>query len=372
MKKILLGATALALVAAPALAGGLDRSGQPIGVIFESGNYVELSYGQIMPDIDGKDVAMFGGSPTGSVAGDHGLPGLAYKRDINENLSFALIYDHAYGADITYEAGKSIALGGTAVEMKSQGLTGLARYKFNEAFSVHGGLHVTKASADVTLKGMAYGPISGYNASLDDDVGLGYVLGVAWEKPEIAARVALTYFSKITHKFDTVETISGMPINPAGHSITEVETPQAVNLDFQTGVAADTLVFGSVRWADWSSFKVDPAVFTNMTGSGLVDLEDSWTYTLGVGRKFNDNWSGSAFVTYEPKGDSKLVSPLAPTDGYKGIGVAAIYTQDNMKVTLGARYMKIGNADAETANTARANMTDNDAVAVGVKVGWTF
>ncbi|MFB2532318.1 OmpP1/FadL family transporter [Paracoccus sp. p4-l81] len=380
MKKIMMGASALAILSTPALAGGLDRSGQSIGVLFEQGNYVELSYGRIMPSVDGRDVAIFGGRPTGSVASDHSLPGFAYKRDIDEKLSFAVIYDHAYGADVTYDPALSVALGGTNVKVKSQGLTGLVRYKIDDAWSVHGGLRVSRSSADVTLKGRAYGGVSGYNASMDTNTSLGYILGVAWEKPEIAARVALTYFSKTKHDFNTTETLNGVPMalvlasqgKSAKLGSTEVETPQAVNLDFQTGVAADTLVFGSIRWADWSAFKVDPAGFKALTGGGLVDLKDSWTYTLGVGRKFNENWSGSVFVSYEPKGDSKLVSPLAPTDGYKGIGVAAVYTQDNMKVTLGARYLNIGDADAETANAARANMTKNDAVAVGLKVGWTF
>ena len=67
-----------------------------------------------------------------------------------------------------------------------------------------------------------------------------------------------------------------------------------------------------------------------------------------------------------------IVSPLAPTNGYTGIGVAGVYTKDNMKITLGARYLKVGDADAETRDVARANMTKNDAVAVGMKVGWSF
>lgn len=371
MKKILMGASALAMLGMPALAGGLDRSGQSIGVLFEKGNYVELSYGRIMPSVDGNDVTIFGGRPTGSVAADHSLPGIAYKRDLNDKLSFAFIYDHAFGADIAYDPTQSVTLGGTSARVKSEGFTGILRYKFDDAFSVHGGLRLSKASGSVTLRGQAYSTLSGYSANLDQNWAPGYLIGVAWEKPEIAARVALTYFSKTKHKFDTIET--GGPFGAAQlASVTQVDTPQAVNLDFQTGVAADTLVFGSVRWADWSSFKVDPVRFTALSGAGLVDLDDSWTYTLGVGRKFNDNWSGSAFVSYEPKGDTKLASPLAPTNGYKGIGVAAVYTQDNMKVTLGARYLKIGDADAEARDVARANMTDNSAVAVGVKLGWTF
>ena len=68
------------------------------------------------------------------------------------------------------------------------------------------------------------------------------------------------------------------------------------------------------------------------------------------------------------------MSPLAPTNGYKGIGVAAVYTRDNMKVTMGARYLRLGDADPETGtpDVARANMRDNTAIAVGVKVGFTF
>ena len=90
-----------------------------------------------------------------------------------------------------------------------------------------------------------------------------------------------------------------------------------------------------------------------------------------MGRKFNDNWSGSVFVTYEPKGDPN-VSPLAPTNGYKGIGLAAVYTRDNMKVTMGARYLDLGDANASPGGVPLAAMTDNHAVAVGVKVGFTF
>lgn len=370
-----------------ALAGGVDRSGQPIGIIFEQGNYVELSYGQINPSVSGNDLAIYGGRATGSVADKHGLPGLAIKYNFNDKLSGALIYDNAYGADIDYATaaeGGSAMLGGTSALLDSEGITGILRYKFNDNFSAHGGIRASKASGEVNLAGLAYGPVSGYNVQFDGDWGTGYLAGVAYEKPEIALRIALTYFSKVKHKLDTVETFASNIVNPATGavlvpgglplgSVTEVNTPQAVNLDVQSGIAKDTLLFGSIRWVDWSSFDITPQTFGAVTGGGLVSLEDTTTYTLGVGRKFNDNWSGSAFVTYEPKGDA-LVSPLAPTNGYKGIGLAAVYTQDNMKVTFGARYLDLGNAQAETGtpDTARADMRGNHAVAVGVKVGFTF
>ncbi|MGA0542339.1 outer membrane protein transport protein [Neotabrizicola sp. VNH66] len=371
MKHLLMTTAALIAGAGSAMAGGVDRSGQSIGIIFEQGNYAELSYGSINPDVTGNDVATFGGRATGSVAGNHTLPGLAFKYDLSEQTSVSVIYGQDYGADILYPLGDSVALGGTQATLESDVVSAILRHKFTENLSVHGGIRASKASGFVRLSGLAYGPVNGYNVTFDEAWGTGYLVGAAYEKPEIALRVALTYFSKVTHDLDTTERMGAVQVAPM--SITSVDTPQAINLDVQSGVAANTLVFGSVRWVDWSSFKIDPAWFTPATGGGLVDLEDTTTWTLGVGRKFNDNWSGSIFATYEPKGDP-LVSPLAPTNGYKGIGIAAVYTQDNMKVTLGARYLDLGDAQPETGtpDVARANMTGNSAVAVGIKVGFSF
>jgi long-chain fatty acid transport protein len=380
MKAFAYAVGALTVSASAVTAGGVDRSGQSIGILFEQGNYVELSYGVINPNVSGKDNTS-AATASGSVADEHNLPGVALKYEISDRLSAALIYDQAYGADIEYPNFTSAAgtgsamLGGTHATVDSAGLTALLRYKFDQGFSAHGGLRVSRASGEVGLSGAAYSSLSGYEAKLDSDWGTGYVLGVAYERPEIALRVALTYFSKITHKFNTVETLPTSVAALFGtstvNSVTEVDTPQAVNLDFQTGIAPDTLLFGSVRWVDWSNFKIDTQALVAASGSGLVDLEDTTTYTLGVGRKFNENWSGSVFVTYEPGGD-KLKSPLAPTAGYRGIGLAAVYTQDNMKISMGVRYLDLGDADAQTAGSARVAMRDNHAVAVGVKIGFYF
>ena len=120
---------------------------------------------------------------------------------------------------------------------------------------------------------------------------MSYLVWVAYEKPEIALRVALTYNSKISHDFDTVErsALTG-GVDLAG--TTTVESPQSVNLEFQSGVAKDTLVFGSIRWVDWSNYVIDPTYYT--PPSPLVSYDsDTVTYTLGVGRRFNEHWEGA-------------------------------------------------------------------------------
>lgn len=374
-------ASALALTAGMAAAGGIDRSGQSIGIIFEKGRVVELSFGRIDPSVDGTDLpvpvapgfALPGGAPSGNVADAYTQFGLSYKYDINDKTSFAMIIDQPFGADILYGT-SSANLGGTRADASSIAVTGLFRYKINEAFSVHAGLRAQRAEGEIDLRGRVYGPLNGYSVALDPNWALGYAVGMAYEKPEIALRVALTYNSKITHTFDTTESFRGTTVATGG--TTDVDTPESINLDFQTGIAKDTLLFGQVRWTNWSRFQISPAFFdASVPGanSSLVEVDDATTWTLGVGRRFSPVWSGSISFSYEKEGDP-LVSPLAPTNGRKGVTLAAVYTKDNLKVTTGINYTRLGDAQPETGtpDTARANFTDNDSVGIGVRVAYTF
>ncbi|REF67372.1 MULTISPECIES: OmpP1/FadL family transporter [Paracoccus] len=386
MKRIVTGIGALLASAAPVLAGGIERAPQSLAPLFEQGNYLELSFGGVNPDVSGQDLAVFGGRGTGDVAKGYGFAGLSYKHQFTDHLSGVFIMEQPFGADIAYAVGESVAFGGTSVEVNSTTYTALLRYKFDNNFSVHGGLRGSRADANVTLTGAAYGALGvapGYNVDLDSSWGVGWVAGVAYEIPEIAARVSLTYNSPIEHDFDTTE--SGPLIDPDGPgpapamplldgtSQTTVKTPRSWTLEGQTGIAADTLLFGSIRWVNWSEFLVNPERLVAVTGAGLVELEDTTTYTIGVGRKFTENWSGSLSFMYEPDGDD-LVSPLAPTNGRKGVTVAAIYTRDNIKVTTGISYVKLGDAYAETGtpDVARARMSGNHAWAAGVRIGYSF
>lgn len=365
MNRILGSTGVIALCTSAAMAGGIDRSGQGVGALFEKGRYVEFSFGFVRPEVSGNDVAVFGGGSSGDVAADYPQLGFSYKYDINEKLSFALNVDQPFGADVLYDT-TSVALGNTTAVADATAITGLMRYKFSEAFSVHGGLRAQKSDAFIRLQGAAYGLLSGYNVTLNSDTALGYVVGVAYEKPEIALRVALTYNSAIEHEFDTTESIS------AASSVTTTKTPQSVNLDFQSGIAANTLVFGQIRWVDWSQMQLIPATFGVVTGgTSLIELEDTILYTLGVGRKFSEAWSGAFSVSYEDS-TGPLVSPLAPTDGRFGASLAGIYTRDNMKVSAGINYTMLGDARPATSGDARSNFTDNSALGIGVKVGFSF
>ncbi|MCZ0960874.1 OmpP1/FadL family transporter [Paracoccus benzoatiresistens] len=382
MNKILTGVAALLISASPIVAGGIERAPQSLSVLFEEGNYAELSFGGVDPTVEGTDILGF---DTGDVAQGYGFVGLAYKHQFTDNLSGAFIMEQPFGADVRYPSvtdGGSPVLGGTLARVDSTTFTALGRYRFDNNFSLHGGLRGSNAEGEVTLSGLAYGPpppaitLSGYNVKLDNAWGLGWVAGAAYEVPEIAARISLTYNSPIEHDFDTTEnTVLGRV-----DSETTVKTPRSWTLEGQTGIAPDTLLFGSIRWVNWSEFRVDPQALVSAPPSGfgveggLVELEDTTTYTIGVGRKFTENWSGSASFVYEPESDDDLVSPLAPTNGRTGITLAAVYTMDQIEITTGINYSKLGDARPETGtpDAERARMEDSHLWGVGVRIGYSF
>ena len=363
---------AAVLCATTAHAGGIDRSGQSVSVIFEDGNYAELSLGVVAASVSGTSVAALGSRDSGDMAGNFIAFSGAYKHQFTDALSGALIIDQPYGANVDYPVSTFYYAQGSTAELVSNAVTGVLRYKLPSNVSVFGGLRYQTLSAKAFIPFVT--PVPGvtppYSANGANDGGVGYLIGAAFEKPEIALRVALTYNSEIKHMLATAET----SVFGALNTTTPITTPQSVNLEIQSGIAKNTLLFGSIRWVEWSKFDISPKVYGALTSGGsLVSYDaDTITYSVGVGRKFSDAFSGAVTIGYEgPTGG--FASNLGPTDGFWSIGVGGTYTQDNMKITGGVRYVAIGDADTTlNKTTAAANFTGNSAIAAGVKIGFTF
>lgn len=368
-------------LAGTAHAGAVDRSGQSTDILYEAGNYFRLTYGVGSPDISGVQTAVVGAVPAGGSSGDAGVRfeqfSAAYKHDFGTGLEIALIYDQPFGARIDYPGGKPYFATGADAKLDTTALTGLAKYTFPSNFSVFGGLRYQTFSAEAFIPYVS--PVPGitppYAATGDEDDALGYVVGIGYEMPEIALRVSLTYNSEIDHTITTRES----SVLGVSTSDTEVTTPQSVNLEFQTGIAPGTLIFGGVRWVDWTEFEIAPDDYLFLTGFGdpsagrpLVGYDDDiWTYTLGVGRAFTDAFSGAVSVTFEPQVGG-FASNLGPTDGIISVGVGGSYTLQGWEISGGVRYAWIGDADI-TAGTGKAGeFEDNTAVGLGLEVAYRF
>ncbi len=352
---------ALAMVG-QAYAGGIERDPQSVSILFEEGNYAEGRLSFVSPSVSGTDAGLGGPIASGDMAPSYFNAAVGYKQDISDNLAFAVIIDQPVGADVDYATGTGYPLAGTMAELTSIGVTAFLKYRFDNNVSIYGGPRLQSINAE--LSGLLLPPPTSTTFGLDVDrtYEFGYAVGVGYEMPEIALRVALTYNSAIDHTFDSSESFGGAP-GIAGSFTTTI--PQSVNLEFQSGIAENTLVFGNIRWQDWSEFDITPP---NL-GSPLIAYQSDYiTYNLGIGRRFNDQWSGAVTVGYEAEtGD--IQGNLAPRDGFASIGVAATYTMDNVEITGGIRYIALGDA---TTQTIDATFTDNDAIAAGIRVGMSF
>lgn len=359
-----------ALMASSALAGGIERTPQSVNALFEEGRYLEFGVTFGSPNVSGVGPSSVAPPPgvagSGNITDDFFTFGATFKADLNDRLSYAVIFDQPFGADVTYPTGTGNIFAGSNANFDSNALTGVLQYNFSNGFSVYGGVRAQSIEADVALPFVAFP--AGYTAVGDREYEFGYLVGVAYEKPEIGLRVALTYNSAIDYDLGTVESIGPNTVSTVS---TEIETPQSVNLEIQTGVAADTLVFGSVRWVDWSEFQINPAFFAAniaTTPDPLVFFaDDRVTLNLGVGRRLNENWSILGSVGYE-RTTGSTTGNLGPTDGFMSASVGAIYNKDNMRVTGGISYVDIGSA---TTNVG-AQFNDNSAFGATLRVGFFF
>ena len=374
MKQFMTAGAALLMTTSIATAGGLDRSGQSIGVIFEDGNWAELSYGSINPSLTGVSGPAVGAGPSGNIAPDYSQLGIGLKMQYSDQLSMAIIYDQPFGANVDY-ADPTYVAGGSFAEVESDGLTVLGRYKINPNFSVHGGLRYVQANGVYTPASFG-GPI--YSSTYSSDGGTGYVIGGAYEREDIALRLAVTYSSEIDLELDgTVGNLS-------------TTLPESINVDFQTGIAADTLLFGSMRYVAWDGFSLNDSVIATIdpidipSGSILSYDNDVYTYNVGVGRRITDNFAASFSIGYE-KSTGEETGQLGPTDGYISYQIGGAYTLDNgVEISGGIRYIDVGDANTEdfvadrttspdtTIPNSGATFANNDAVAIGLKVGFNF
>lgn len=371
------------LAAGPALAGGIDRTRTPYMALFESGTYLEFGIANVSPSVSGEYPGFVGGGSTGDMAPAYTNFSFIYKQDIDEKLAFAVFVNTPYGADASYHQG---FYDGLRANWGSEQLVVMLRYRLDDAFSIYGGARYVSSVADIDIPDQmiraglaaAGNPVAGiapagslaYKAKGDRSGTVGFVLGGAYERPDIALRIGLTYESQLDQNFKTSESIPFLTSvgAPLPRTTTKVELPQTVTLDFQTGIAPETLLFGSVRWSEWSQWEVRPQGFDDLTGEAITGFEDDvLTWQLGVGRRLNEEFSVFARATYEDD-TGEVSSRLSPYDGQLGIALGGTWTRNNMRVTAGLEYAWLG----DTFDATGTQFKNNTAFGLGLAVGYTF
>ena len=393
-------------------AAALDQSGQSILAFLENGNYVEVSATAVDPDISGKirNRPELVNDPQNLNSGNMGNSfqyyAAALKLQLTDRISFGLLYDQPFGADITYPmqsnntfSDNEFTQQGTSVNVDTESISMIFGVSPFSNFQLYGGAVYQSVKGDVALRGNSYSEaFNGYDAKFKQDHAVGWLAGLSYQIPDIALKAAVTYRSKIDHDMQVTETMFGQPLEVTTPSKTKISTPQSVSLDFQTGVYKDTLAYTNVRWVNWKDFHIRPTQFGAVTEylTGLIsegtytggfDLDsyqkDQWMANVGIGHQFSEKWSASTEVSWD-SGTGDPASTLNPTQGSWGLGVGVQFNPaPNYFIAGGIKYFWLGDVVAEDGTyyipvagikpiAEQADFKDNSAIGYGLKIGYRF
>ena len=381
--------------------------------------------------IEGVDAA---GNHIGDMMDDFDLPGAAIKIAPTPNTALAVIYETPFGVDTEYPTGNifSNAIGTTEARVSTKSFTMLGGGKVSNNVWLYGGLEYQKLQGNVTaaqpvglttalaeggytqaqyddwvanpnsfvaklvkplIDQVAVAPIY-YTLDFEDKSTLVPVIGMAYEKPEIALRAALTYRAPAKYQVSGTENLlvilPVLPIPGGGDGVTptpfdeglplagktEVKMPQSVNLDFQTGLSEKYQLLGMVnaRWVDWSEFNVSPPVASDATQEPLAAYKkDGYAVEVALGKQFNPKLSGEVRVGYD-HGTGAPLSLLGPYDAITSLGLGAEYQlTPQLSVAAGVQYLWFEGGPVDTKVDGRvANIDDGSGYALGMKLGYHF
>ncbi|WP_201551885.1 outer membrane protein transport protein [Psychrobacter fjordensis] len=369
-----------------------------IGVLYDEPFGAAAGYTQSnfvsQGDMDASVASITGGAAPSLAAAQAGIDALEpFDGSLPEAQQATL--DGLRGAVAVATAEASTAGEETNVEVRSQSLTGILGMKFgaNKNFQIYGGPVAQRIQAETKLRGLAYGPASGYTSTSNPDMDYGYIAGIAYSKPEIALKAALTYRSEIEHNVDIAESYPLVAIRAVAAGATaeqatalsnrasnyEITTPKSVNFDFQTGINPTTLATAKVRWVPWSDFVITPPLYNDTSkisygpdGLNLVEYtEDQWMVELGLAKRVAPALAISGTVGWD-SGAGDPTTSLGPVEGYYSVGLGAKYNfTENWAVSAGGKYLWFGDAKGQLpSDKLVGDFQDNDGFIAGLKVSY--
>ena len=368
MHKIFKLAAASLIFGTPAFSGGWEASRLDTSIMYQDGGYAEVGTTSIDYDINGTTQA----GKKHKMAKDQNRTTLGFKSQygnfdvgISSYMSGAIQMDgqsaHATGCPGNPAACSVVPSADVTVDS----LTLLARYRINENMSAIAGLNRSDISNGKVQTASGYYVVSG------DEIAP--ILGAAYENKEIALRVELLMQIETDMPLNVKSSLSPL-LATTSVSGGKMALPQTMTLNFQSGIAEDTLFFGSIHKADWKTAQISiPANAGNgpvpATGS---DFANSTSYSVGLGRRLSENLSLLGSYSMEEGSGPTGTSPFTLTDGNQTLGIGARYTNNNMTITGGYSYAKVGDVKVTHSSGLTADYKDNKVTGIGLKIGFSF
>lgn len=379
-----------AVTASSAYAGGWETGKLDTSFLYESGNYAEFSYGNLDYSIEGTTQAgvthkMAKDQTRVSVSGKFNLGRLEIGISSFDSGAIQMDGQSAASNRATCATAAQAVGGGNLAQvpnmtqncsivasadanLDTQAI--IAKYKVNDNFSFIGGLrHVKLANSTVGTVRTDY--------SINSNSETGAIYGVAYTRPDIALRLELVHSA--AQKMKLSGTASGLMAAAFGNNVpfadsSELNVPKAMTLKFQTGIAKDTLLMASVHRVDWKAAQID----VNFAGQAAAldvasDFSDTTAYSIGLGRKFTENTSGSISYSWEDGAGATSTSGFTMSNGSKTISLGLKHKLDNVTISGGVSYTEVGDVNvASSSGLLTSGYSNNSVTALGFKIGYNF
>ena len=382
--------------ATSASAGGFEASRLDTKFMYEEGNYAEVSHAALDYDVradtrsvqgprlnensvktsQSRNVGSFKTSYTGIHIGLTKFKSGTIQLDGNASIYSENHPDCANYAVADADCQKGGPVPKTDVDLDTFALMG--KIDISDEFKFMFGLKRNKLEDSTVTTSRGTFTLTGQSNT-------GGLVGFAYSKPEIALRVELllqpssnisapTTFVASNWAKDRIANVAGNGCDSGDYTAsfnTTMSTPQSTTLNFQSGVAKDTLVFGSIHRVDWSSAQIDADTGCSQTKAGSA-FWDTTTYTIGAARKMSDSLALTASFAKETGGSDTTASLFTVNNGYNAINLGARYTIGKVTISGGYNHTKLGNVTVTAGGFDHAIYKNNKVSAFGLKVGVHF
>lgn len=227
------------------------------------------------------------------------VPNLFISHQINDVTWIGFGFTVPFGLSTEYNEDWEQAAEGTNAKIEVYDFNPTVAWKVSEKFSLGAGIsyQYVKAKLGFNKSQVSGGTITNINTRLTGEA-WGWNVGAMWTPVE-NVRIGASYRSAVGHTVDGDLTIN---------TTVPVTTPASVSMDAPAWALLSAAwdvndwlsLYGSMRWADWSSFKaLSIEAGPNFSSTQTKNWKDTYLYSIGYDARINSFWTLRGGIAYE-------------------------------------------------------------------------
>ena len=231
------------------------------------------------------------------------VPNLFISHQINDVTWIGFGFTVPFGLSTEYDDNWEQAYEGTDAKIEVYDFNPTFAWKLSDKFSLGAGVsyQYVKAKLGFNTSTVTSGQISNTHTRLTGDA-WGWNVGAMWT-PFENVRIGASYRSAIGH---TVNGDLNVTVNDQGFSKV-ITTPATVSMDAPAWAMLSAAwdvndwlsLYGTMRWADWSSFKALTVEAGKFSSSQPKNWKDTYLYSVGYDARINSFWTLRGGIAYE-------------------------------------------------------------------------